>query len=59
MLPTEEEMRLIAEAMQANPDLPLAHAEQFLEMIGSIPQLEPRLKLWLFKLDFEVAEKVE
>lgn len=58
LLPTEEELRKIAEAVLANPELPLGSAEMFLETLGSIPHLEPRLKLWAFKLDFEVAERV-
>lgn len=58
LLPTEEELRKISEAVLANPELPLGSAEMFLETLGSIPHLEPRLKLWAFKLDFEVAERV-
>lgn len=58
MLPTDEEKKMIQEAAVANPDLPLGSAEQFLMMLASISELPARLKLWLFKLDFEVLEKV-
>ena len=34
--------------------MPLETAEQFLLTLGSISNLEARLKLWAFKLDFKV-----
>ena len=40
-------------AFQA-PSVPLETAEQFLLTLGSISNLEARLKLWAFKLDFKV-----
>lgn len=53
MLPTDEEKERISEGQNANPDLPLGSAEQFLSILSSIPELHSRLKLWAFKLDFE------
>ena len=58
MLPTEEEKNQIIEAQMTNTDLPLGNAEQFLSTLASVVELEPRLKLWLFKLDFENIELV-
>lgn len=40
----------------ANPDLPLGSAEQFLLTLASINELSSRLKLWVFKLDFDNSE---
>ncbi|CAH2104042.1 unnamed protein product [Euphydryas editha] len=57
MLPTEEEKVKIQEAQFANPDLPLGSAEQFLLTLASINELSSRLKLWVFKLDFDNLEK--
>ncbi|XP_045509567.1 uncharacterized protein LOC123705047 isoform X2 [Colias croceus] len=57
MLPTEEEKVKIQEAQYANPDLPLGSAEQFLLTLASINELPSRLKLWVFKLDFDNLEK--
>ncbi|CAF1022438.1 unnamed protein product [Adineta steineri] len=56
MLPTEEEKNRIIEAQMANTDLPLGTAEQFLLTLASVVELEARLKLWLFKLDFDNIE---
>ncbi|CAF1646909.1 unnamed protein product, partial [Adineta ricciae] len=56
MLPTEEEKNRIIEAQMANSDLPLGSAEQFLLTLASVVELEARLKLWLFKLDFDNIE---
>jgi hypothetical protein len=58
MLPTEEEKNRIIEAQMANSDVPLGNAEQFLLTLASIVELEARLKLWLFKLDFDNVELV-
>jgi len=58
MLPTEEEKNRIIEAQMANSDIPLGSAEQFLLTLGSVVELEARLKLWLFKLDFDNIELV-
>lgn len=58
MLPTEEEKNRIIEAQMANTDIPLGNAEQFLSTLASIVELEARLKLWLFKLDFDNVELV-
>lgn len=58
MLPTEEEKNRIIEAQMANADIPLGNAEYFLLTIGAVVELEARLKLWLFKLDFDNAELV-
>ncbi|KAL1116963.1 hypothetical protein AAG570_004291, partial [Ranatra chinensis] len=57
MLPSEEERSKIQEAQAANPDLPLGSAEQFLLTLASISELDARLKLWAFKLDYENSEK--
>merc|ERR1711892_507771 len=57
MLPTEEEVSKIEEAQELNPELPLGTAEQFLITLSSISGLEARLRLWAFKMDFEVLEK--
>jgi len=56
MLPTEEEKNRIIEAQMANSDIPLGNAEQFLLTLASVVELEARLKLWLFKLDFDNVE---
>lgn len=58
MLPTEEEKTKILEAQMANPDMPLGTAEQFLLTLSSVTELSARLKLWAFKLDYEVIESV-
>lgn len=57
MLPTEEERARIQEAQAAQPELPLGSAEQFLITLASISELQARLKLWAFKLDFESTER--
>jgi hypothetical protein len=57
MLPSEEEVAKIEEAQELNPELPLGTAEQFLITLSSITGLEARLRLWAFKMDFEVLEK--
>ncbi|KAA0202767.1 hypothetical protein HAZT_HAZT004161 [Hyalella azteca] len=57
MLPTAEEKQKIQEAAIANPEVPLGSAEQFLMMLSTISELPARLKLWLFKLDYEIMEK--
>jgi len=57
MLPSEEEVSKIEEAQELNPELPLGTAEQFLITLSSITGLEARLRLWAFKMDFEVLEK--
>ncbi|KAK7073741.1 Formin Homology 2 Domain, partial [Halocaridina rubra] len=57
MLPTADEKHKIQEAAISNPELPLGSAEQFLMMLSSISELPARLKLWLFKLDYENSEK--
>ena len=58
MLPTDEERAKIQEAQLASPELPLGSAEQFLLSLASITELAARLKLWLFKSDYENMEKV-
>ncbi|XP_035213596.1 FH1/FH2 domain-containing protein 3-like, partial [Stegodyphus dumicola] len=57
MMPTEEEKNKIMQAQQANPDIPLGSAEQVLLTLASISELEARLKLWAFRLDYETMEK--
>lgn len=58
MMPTEEERNKIVQAQLENPDIPLGSAEQFLLTLSSISELEARLKLWAFRLDYENMEKV-
>jgi len=58
MLPTEEERARILQAVESNPDIPLGKAEQFLLMLINITELEARLNLWAFKLDYESNESV-
>ena len=50
MLPTEEEVSRIQEAQEAQPDIPLGTAEQFLLTLASVSGLEARLRLWAFKV---------
>ena len=57
MLPTDEEVARIQEAQEAQPDIPLGTAEQFLSTLASIHCLEARLRLWAFKMEFEVTER--
>lgn len=57
MLPTDEERVKIQDAQMLSPELPLGNAEQFLLTLSSISELSSRLKLWAFKLDYEVSEK--
>ncbi|XP_069952316.1 FH1/FH2 domain-containing protein 3 isoform X2 [Cherax quadricarinatus] len=59
MLPTPEEKHKIQEATICNPYLPLGSAEQCLMMLSSISELPARLKLWIFKLDYENMEKID
>ncbi|KAK3086683.1 hypothetical protein FSP39_021897 [Pinctada imbricata] len=56
MIPTQEEKAAILDAQMANPDIPLGTAEQFLLTLSSINELQARLSLWLFKLDYETIE---
>lgn len=57
MLPTEDEKEKILDAKASNPDVPLGSAEQFLLLLSEIPALYPRLKLWLFMLDYANLER--
>ena len=56
MIPSAEEKGRIVEAQMSNPDLPLGNAEQFLLSLSSISELEARLRLWAFKLDYDSNE---
>ena len=56
LIGTTEEIEMIKEAERNNPDVPLGHAEQFLLILDSISDLDCRLKLWAFKLDFTAIE---
>ena len=40
-----------------HPDIPLGEAEQFIHKISSIDQLEIKLRLLAFKVNFEIKEK--
>lgn len=57
MIPSEEEKTMILEAQLAQPDVPLGTAENVLLVLCSIPALEARLRLWAFRLDFDILEK--
>lgn len=57
MMPTEEEKNTILEAQAANPDIPLGSAENFLLTLAQISALEARLKIWAFRLDYDILEK--
>jgi len=58
MMPTDEEKTKIREVQLENPDIPLGPAENFLLTIGSIAELQARLRLWAFTLDFNGIETV-
>ena len=58
MVPTEEERLRIEEAQKSGGDLPFGTAEQFFLTLLSISHLTERLKLWLFKVDFDTIENV-
>jgi len=58
MMPSEEEKTQILEAQMSNPDIPLGSAENFLLTLGSISDLEQRLKLWAFTLEYDTIEAV-
>lgn len=57
MVPTEDEINLIQDAMQSST-APLGSAEKFLLTLSSISELEARLSLWSFKVDYDTLEKV-
>lgn len=57
MIPSEEEKTTIAEAMHSSPDLPLGSAENFLHTLTQVSAIEQRLRLWAFRLDFDLLEK--
>ncbi|MBN3292810.1 FHOD1 protein, partial [Polypterus senegalus] len=57
LIPSEEEMSLIKEAKKKNPSLPLGSAEQCLLTMGSVPDLQARLDLWTFKMDYDSLER--
>ncbi|PIK48101.1 putative FH1/FH2 domain-containing protein 3 [Apostichopus japonicus] len=57
MAPTEEEIDMIRDAQRASPDTPLGSAEDFLMMLASVGALEARLKLWIFKIDYDNQEE--
>lgn len=59
MIPTKDEIQSIVEATQQTPDKELGPAESLLLTMSSITELEPRLKLWAFKLDYDSREKVK
>jgi hypothetical protein len=58
MMPSEEEKAKIRELQLGNPDIPLGPAENFLLTIGSISELQARLRLWAFTLDYNGIETV-
>jgi len=58
MMPTEEEKTQILDAQMSSPDIPLGSAENFLLTLGSISDLEQRLRLWAFTLEYDAIEAV-
>ncbi|GCB83412.1 hypothetical protein scyTo_0023469 [Scyliorhinus torazame] len=58
MVPTEEELKKIRDAQQAGPHLSLGSAEQFLLTLASISEVQARLQLWSFKMEYDTMEKV-
>ena len=58
MVPSDEEVSMIQDAIQNSPDVSLGSAEQFLLTLSSISELEARLNLWAFKVDYDILEKV-
>jgi len=42
----------------SSPDVPLGSAENFLLTLGSISDLEQRLRLWAFTLEYDTIEAV-
>jgi len=58
MMPSEEEKTQILEAQMSNPDIPLGSAENFLLTLGSVSDLEQRLRLWAFTLEYDTIESV-
>jgi len=58
MMPSEDEKTQILDAQMSNPDIPLGSAENFLLTLGSISDLEQRLKLWAFTLEYDTIEAV-
>ena len=57
-MPTEEEKTQILDAQMSSPDIPLGSAENFLLTLGSISDLEQRLRLWAFTLEYDAIEAV-
>ena len=57
-MPSEEEKTQILEAQMSNPDIPLGSAENFLLTLGSVSDLEQRLRLWAFTLEYDTIESV-
>ena len=57
LMPTTEEISMITDQQQQRPGAPLASAEQFLVTLNSIAELQARLKIWAFKLDFTEKER--
>jgi len=55
--PSKDEINKIKAGMERNPGLPLGKAEEFLWILDEIPDLDEKLKLWTFKLEFESMEK--
>jgi len=58
MMPTQEEAEMISNAQLANPNKELGPAEYLLQTMYSIKELEPRLHIWVFKMDYDHLEKV-
>merc|ERR1712168_833526 len=56
MIPSDEEKTKILEAQINFPDTPLGTAEQFLLTLSSISELQARLNLWAFRLDYDTIE---
>ncbi|XP_075243666.1 FH1/FH2 domain-containing protein 1-like [Convolutriloba macropyga] len=59
VVPTDEERKAISEAKTNNPDQALGNAEAFLSLLSTIPELKPRLDLWLFTLEYDLVVEKE
>lgn len=57
-MPTLDERKLINQLKIANPDTPLAPAEDFCHTLASIPELDARLNLLRFSSVFQQVEEV-
>ncbi|XDV19332.1 hypothetical protein PO909_024819 [Leuciscus waleckii] len=57
LVPTEDELNVIAEAQARAPGSSLGPAEQCLQTLGTVPHLSARLQIWAFALDHDSMER--